>query len=977
MSDSVLNILINAKDQASSVLSKIGSTIDNVKGQAQSLASSGLNQMNKGFEATAKVIKTAAIVGVIALTAALGVFATNTIQAASDYQKSMMVLDIVSEKFGINGKAAGELATKLGKDLRIGANTASDSLQYLIKSGLTLEQSADMMKRFTNEAVTGKSSSIDLATAVKNLAFAYTTGNSAIGNLSGVSENFNEIDKKGLAIMQAKGQFLGLTIKQLDSAQQMQARYAGMIDLTNLTMGSSERLQGTFGDNMLAIKARFSELQVELGTRFLPILGVVSDGFLKLIENINITAVIDQIITAFSNLIAYLQPILGFLIQNPLILQAVLIGLAGVVGVLFVGSLLKMAATALLAASPFIVLGMIIALLFVAWQTNFLGIRDITQNVLQYVGNVFQAFGTFLLQNLDGLTQGVFDFANSAIGAFNQFISFLSTTVGPIFGDIVAAIADIAQTLTPVVGSIIAEIIYIIGDFIQWLLPFIMPVLKQMVVTFGQVFKSVMLIVTGATKFIQGIFTGDWRKMLEGLIDMVSGLVGGIAAIMDGIINVVRLGIAKVVEMISSIGENEWVAKGLDILGLGNAMSDLKKVKAELEKPLTTNQDDAKSIAAKAKGFLGIDVKASDKENANANNAVDGIISTILAGMDGMANAIAKTDFKAVAQNIRNVYTESSKLQNAALEEAKNQINNLSKNAPQVQLLGENEKGAIKSLIQTIGQKAGDFGKGMSETKTGAVEMPNLMEGTLSMLASAKSALDQAELAQKAKDQADAQKSILDGQKKAVDATTSGGDKKEKGKKEKTQAQKDLDELKAQLEIMKSQASTDIEALQRQKESLQYEEAKTKLTEASITMNTAKSDALEQQLKSLEAQKLTLSQLDPLDKAGKLQKDDQLEAMQRMLVAKRDELELAKQSEQTSYKESQNTREKSQKERDLAELELSRQIQLRKDKLGSDSKPLEQKIANITINVQTLPGQSNDDIAQKVSQILAQQYNTA
>ena len=40
------------------------------------------------------------------------------------------------------------------------------------------------MRRFTNEAITGKSSNISLgADAVKNLSFAYATGNSALGNM--------------------------------------------------------------------------------------------------------------------------------------------------------------------------------------------------------------------------------------------------------------------------------------------------------------------------------------------------------------------------------------------------------------------------------------------------------------------------------------------------------------------------------------------------------------------------------------------------------------------------------------------------------------------------------------------------------------------------------------------------------------------------------------------------------------------------
>ena len=981
MSDSMLQILINAKDNATAVMKGLGGTMDKVRSQASNLASSGLKQMNKGFEATANVIKTGVIVGVVGLTVALGAFATKTIQAASQYQTSMVVLDITAGKFGVNTEKAKELATTLGKDLRIGSTTASESLQYLIRSGLTLEQSADMLKRFTNEAVTGKSSSIDLATAVKNLAFAYTTGNSALGNMSGISENFSDIEKKGLVILQQKGELLGLTVGKLDEAQKMQARYAGMIELTNLTMGSSERLQGTFGDNMLAIQARFQELQVELGTRFLPVMGMVSDAFLQFVNNINIDQVINSITTAFNNLLVYLQPVFEYLRQNPLILQAVFIGLAGVIGTLVVGALLSMATAAIVAMAPFIALGTVVGLLFYAWQTNFYGIRDITQNVLKFIGEAFQAFGTFLLQNLDGLTNGIFEFANGAIGAFNSFVNFMVDTVAPIILNVVHTIGLIIKALIPIVAEPIAVIVETIGEFMQWLLPFMTPIWKQVLTTFGAIFKNVMLIVSGATKFIQGIFTEDWRKMLEGLIDMVSGLVGGIAAVMDGVINIVRLGIAKVLEMVMSIGENEWVKKGLDILGLGGAMDTIKNLKSELEKPINVNQDDVKGLAAQAKSFLGIDPNASANENSNAEATVDGIINGLITGLDEATKAITKADFSKIASDIRDGGSAIGKVIVEATQGAKDTLKVIQDNRPQLEKLGENEKGAIKGFIEIIGNGAVEFGKTISQVQTGAVEMPNMMEQAQGILDGAKSSLAQAEQAQKAKDQADAQKSILESQQKAISAVAgasgeSGVSKVSKAKEE-TQAEKDLKVLKAQLQIMKDQANVDIEALQRQKESLQYEESKARLTEASIIMDTAKSDSLEQQLKTLEAQKLTLSELDPLDKAGRQQKDDQLEAMQRMLIAKRDEIALAKESEQLTFKESQSARDKAQKERDLAQLEIDRQIQQRRDRLTDESKPLEQKIANITINVQTLPGQSNEDIAQQVSQILAQQYNAA
>jgi hypothetical protein len=1086
MSDSMLQILINAKDNATAVMKGLGGTMDKVRSQASNLASSGLNQLNKGFQSTANVIKTGVLVGVVGLTVALGAFATKTIQAASQYQTSMVVLDITAGKFGVNTEKAKELATTLGKDLRIGSTTASESLQYLIRSGLTLEQSADMLKRFTNEAVTGKSSSIDLATAVKNLAFAYTTGNSALGNMSGISENFSDIEKKGLVILQQKGELLGLTVGKLDEAQKMQARYAGMIELTNLTMGSSERLQGTFGDNMLAIQARFQELQVELGTRFLPIMGMVSDAFLQFVNNIDISAAIDSITTAFNNLLVYLQPVFAYLRQNPLILQAIFIGLAGVIGTLVVGALLSMATAAIVAMAPFIALGTVVGLLFYAWQTNFYGIRDITQNVLKFIGEAFQAFGTFLLQNLDGLTQGIFEFANGAIGAFNSFVNFMVDTVAPIILNVVHTIGLIIKALIPIVAEPIAVIVETIGEFMQWLLPFMTPIWKQVLTTFGAIFKNVMLIVSGATKFIQGIFTEDWRKMLEGLIDMVSGLVGGIAAVMDGVINIVRLGIAKVLEMVMSIGENEWVKKGLDILGLGGAMDTIKNLKSELEKPINVNQDDVKGLAAQAKSFLGIDPNASANENSNAEATVDGIINGLITGLDEATKAITKADFSKIASDIRDGGSAIGKVIVEATQGAKDTLKVIQDNRPQLEKLGENEKGAIKGFIEIIGNGAVEFGKTISQVQTGAVEMPNMMEQAQGILDGAKSSLAQAEQAQKAKDQADAQKSILESQQKAISAVAgAGGESGGSGSKakEETQAEKDLKVLKAQLQIMKDQANVDIEALQRQKENLQYEEAKLKLTQAKIELDTTQSDEIKKQIEDLREQKLLHSQIDvesakkviqdtvqsdaiekqikDLEKAklilsqndivmgvitedpknkeayalakkqaqdlydlAKKTKDDQMKTyaldlfnlreklaltkdlesakykadqeaasaamdaarkakddasknFQTAINLKQKELDNAQEAEQSKYKTAQNLRDQEQRDIDLRQLELDRQIKDRQNKLANDIKPIEQKIANITINVQTLPGQSNEDIAQQVSQILAQQYNAA
>ncbi|MFX1499343.1 MAG: hypothetical protein ACFFDH_00100 [Promethearchaeota archaeon] len=151
---------------------------------------------------------------------------------------------------------------------------AAESLQNLLKAGVGLDDAEDLLRRFTNEAITGKSSSIDLATAVGNLSFAYATNNSALGNLSGISENFNDIIKKGEEALIADGVAAG------DITEEM-AKFRGMMDLTNLTLGSSERFMGTLEDKSATLQLQMQDLRVEVGSKLEPMLSKLLDLFVK------------------------------------------------------------------------------------------------------------------------------------------------------------------------------------------------------------------------------------------------------------------------------------------------------------------------------------------------------------------------------------------------------------------------------------------------------------------------------------------------------------------------------------------------------------------------------------------------------------------------------------------------------------------------------------------------------------------------
>ncbi|MGL5964725.1 MAG: hypothetical protein ACRCZ2_10075 [Fusobacteriaceae bacterium] len=213
-------------------------------------------------------------------------FVSGSVDKFNEYKKAITTLEIVSPRFGINAQEAQKSAENLAKELRLGVGTTAESLQNLFKSGLNLDQASDLLKRFTNEAITGKSSTISLDQAVQNLAFGYNTQNSAIGNLSGISENFSDIQERGLKNLQSQGKLLGLTIGKLSEAEKAQAQYAGIIELTNLTLGSSEKFQGSFIDNQARLNQIIGETQRKFGERLDPFLNEVVKTLIPLVDGL-------------------------------------------------------------------------------------------------------------------------------------------------------------------------------------------------------------------------------------------------------------------------------------------------------------------------------------------------------------------------------------------------------------------------------------------------------------------------------------------------------------------------------------------------------------------------------------------------------------------------------------------------------------------------------------------------------------------
>lgn len=333
------------------------------------------SNLNKLDDALSGIRTTATIVGGIAI-GGLSVFLKDASQEAANFEKAMVTLDIISGRFGVSADKAKISAKQLGSELRIGTGAAAESLQNLLKSGLSLEQSSELLKRFTNEAITGKSPTISLSQAVQNLSFAYATNNSALGNLSGINENFMDITERGRKALEKEG-------KSAKDITEEMAKFRGMMDLTNLTLGSSERFVGSYIDKQAILGQKILELKINLGQKLNPILAQLTGIFSDFVTNYG-----DKIVVIFQEFIDVVVQLATWIGENKDLVLGFLGGLAIAFTALTIVSYVSAALVALTNPITWVIIA--ITALFTAWQTNFLGIRDITGTAINGIKWLFE-----------------------------------------------------------------------------------------------------------------------------------------------------------------------------------------------------------------------------------------------------------------------------------------------------------------------------------------------------------------------------------------------------------------------------------------------------------------------------------------------------------------------------------------------------------------------------------------------------------
>lgn len=364
--------------------------------------------------------------------------------------------------------------------------------------------------------------------------------------------------------------------------------------------GTIPGMMSTLGDN---INLGLAALVEETGVNELLKEGLKGiNEFLGSIDFKAVGAAVKEFAAAMKS---SLMPVFEWLSQNPEVVKAALIGLGVAIASIIVPALVSMAAAAVAAAAPFVLLSAAVAALYLAWTQDFLGIRTKIESFAKSIGDLInspevQGFLRIMGETIGNVIKNLqAGFASlqphleklwTALGALweklKPIVEILLAIAGAIIGVVLIALGKLIEIfsaiLPPIIGFIIdvfTTLINVIVGMIDWFTQLSENVKKALIQVgadttkifnwigeqWGKFVKIIELGVewikgffSGIGAFIGGVFTGaiaGIKSFINGLIDAINSAIGGINTLIKGANSIPGVSIGE-------IGKIPRLAKG-------------------------------------------------------------------------------------------------------------------------------------------------------------------------------------------------------------------------------------------------------------------------------------------------------------------------------------------------------------------------------------------------------------------------------
>lgn len=509
MDAGTINILLKADDQASKVLDGAAEHAGGLGGKLGEVARTA-----GGF-----------VVG-SALTNLPGKLLDMAKGAADDAASTAKLEQAVRNAEGsFDGHAAAiDDAITSGQQLAFSDDDVRDALALMTS---TTGDADEALRRLHTAQDLARGTGMDLATASK-----------LIGRVS--DENINVLSRYGI---------------QVDKNATAQ-------DLLNAVDGKFGGQAATFAASdagkMAIMTDKVGELQEQLGAYLIPVLALVVGAIISMVDTAS------RILGVFQPVVSFIQgnltPILIFL--TPAIIGLGVAMLTSLVPALIASTVALWAQVAAWIAlnigmlpiiGIFVLIGAALVLLYLAWQSNFLGIQGIVSGLIAFVTpafdavvNLFQviipaAIGVMLAvwQTITAIVSGVIgivsalltgDFAgawNAARDMVSGVISAIGSIVSGLPGAVAGFIADMATQAATLLAGWATDAATKAAEFLSGLISAITSLP-------GDVAGIVSDMASGAVELLSGLVSdgvGLAGDLLSGLLDAISSMPGDVAGI--------------------------------------------------------------------------------------------------------------------------------------------------------------------------------------------------------------------------------------------------------------------------------------------------------------------------------------------------------------------------------------------------------------------------------------------------------------
>jgi len=186
------------------------------------------------------------------------------INAYQEQQRAMSGLSAIARAYGQDQAAVEQAVRSLTDNGILPLTSAATALRNLLSTGLSLDQAVELVQVFEDRAAVGRAESISFAQAVENLSQAFKTESSELGDLSGMTENYSQILEVG-------AQTLGKSVNELTQAERAQAKYLGVLQLSQPYIGSVATVMDDLSSKQAKLQSTTKEVAATLGDALAPV----------------------------------------------------------------------------------------------------------------------------------------------------------------------------------------------------------------------------------------------------------------------------------------------------------------------------------------------------------------------------------------------------------------------------------------------------------------------------------------------------------------------------------------------------------------------------------------------------------------------------------------------------------------------------------------------------------------------------------